>query len=103
MYNNEFIINMCSYDIAQAGEKFTEWCVDGNKDDEGNIEDAEEYYDDYASFLIEDMSMCDEELCDEMYCLTKHFGNCFSVWYDERSQDSVNCPEYEEWKLIIQT
>ena len=43
-------------------------------------------------------SMDDEELCSKMYGVCTYFGNCFGVWYDERSLTSVDCPEYDEWK-----
>tara|TARA_R110002167_G_scaffold104922_4_gene270210 strand:- start:862 stop:1257 length:396 start_codon:yes stop_codon:yes gene_type:complete len=52
---------------------------------------------------MEEEEMDDPELTNEMYLICKYYGSCFSVWYDDREQSSVDCPEYEEWKHAQQS
>ena len=87
------------FDIRQAGMKFERWAVEGGIDIPDMDEDeAVMHYDDYANTLMEEQEMDDDELTQEMFMVCKYYGSCFGVWYDERSQDSVDCPEYDEWK-----
>jgi len=82
--------------IRQYATDFLEW-FSSDKDRLEGHDDYELYYDDYAIHLMEEDEADDTEICDAMFAVTAYFGNCFSVWYDGRSLDSVTCPEYEEW------
>ena len=89
------------YDINQAGMKFERWAVERGIDVPDMDEDeAVSHYDDYATTLMEEHELDDDELTQEMFMVCKYYGSCFGVWYDERSQDSVDCPEYDEWLLL---
>ena len=91
----DFDLGITGHDIIEYAKDFLEW-YDSDID---KMDDYECYYDDYAVYLMEKEEADDEEICYAMYSVTAYFGNCFSVWYDERSLDSVVCKEYEEWLL----
>ena len=100
--STEFILyDMPKETIREIGEEFRVWYEEfacPPEDEDSDSFDAELHYEDYADYLMDVESMDDEELCSKMYGVCTYFGNCFGVWYDERSLTSVDCPEYDEWK-----
>jgi len=93
-YDNEF--EMESGLHPEVVKEVLEDFVNFMKDEDESQKDPEEYYDDFAMMVMNE-GEDDESIINMMYCITKHYGNCFAAWYDERTADSVECPEYEEW------
>jgi len=99
-YDNEF--EMESGLHPEVEKEVLEDFVNFMKEDENPIgsndsqKEPEEYYDDFAMMVMNE-GEDDESIINMMYCITKHYGNCFAAWYDERTADSVECAEYEEW------
>tara|TARA_R110002153_G_scaffold167457_2_gene320147 strand:+ start:170 stop:493 length:324 start_codon:yes stop_codon:yes gene_type:complete len=92
----DFDLGIDGHTIQEYAKDFLDW-YHSDKDRSEGHEDYELYYDEFATYLMEEDEADDEEICNAMFSITAYFGNCFSVWYDHRSQTSVDCPEYEEW------
>ena len=89
-----------------AGMKFERWVLpicDFQLDYDALADSDGYWFDDYASHLLDEHDYDDEELCNEMWSLVRYYGGGgeeFGKWYENRSQDSVECPEYEKWCII---
>ena len=81
-----------------AGMKFEHWVLPINNFEltYDQLADSDGYwFDDYASHLLDTHDYDDEELCNEMWSLVRYYGGGgeeFGKWYENRSQDSVDCP-----------
>ena len=95
-------MKMTEEQIKSLSYGFAEWFLQENERDLDYEEDCvEDLFNEYAEYLIEKEEMDDDELMTNMFAVVQYYGEegyTFENWYEERTVDSADCVEYEEWK-----
>ena len=97
-----FTMKMTDAELKNFSYGFVEWFHEENERDLDYGEDCvEDLFDEYAEYLMNEVTTDDDELMTTMYAVVQYYGEegyVFQDWYERRECDSADCVEYEEWK-----
>ena len=98
-----FTMKMTDSELNNLSYGFVEWFHEENERDLDYEEDCvEDLFDEYAEYLMNEVTTDDDELMTTMYAVVQYYGEegyVFQDWYENRTTvNSADCIEYEEWK-----
>ena len=97
-----FTMKMTDDELKNLSYGFYEWLDEKDlAGDELEKHHQPSLYDEYAEYLMNEEEMDADELMTNMYAVVQYYGEegyVFQDWYEERTVNSADCIEYEEWK-----
>ena len=103
-----FTMEMTDIELMNLSYDYGEWyfCNKEGMDYEEafsklTMDEKEQSFNEYAEYLMNEEEMDDDELMTNMYAVIQFYGEegyVFQDWYEQRTVNSADCVEYEEWK-----
>ena len=97
-----FTMQMTDAELKNFSYGFYEWLDEQElAGDEYEKHHQPSLFNEYAEYLMNEEEMDDDELMTNMYAVIQYYGEegyVFQDWYQQRTVNSADCVEYEEWK-----